>query len=186
MFDLTSATLVLERTPATLRALLSGLGDEWIRGDEGPATFSPFDVVGHLIDAEETNWVPRAKVILSQDPAASFPAFDRFRHLKRNVDRTLASLLDEFAALRSANLALLESWRLTPEKLALTSDHPELGRVELRQLLATWVVHDLGHLAQVSRVMAKQYREAIGPWAAYLPVVHDREPAPERAPGASR
>lgn len=176
-FELAEATSVLERTPATLRALLGGLGDEWTRGDEGPETFSPFDVVGHLIDAEETNWIPRAKVFLAREPAGTFPAFDRFRHRQRNVGRSLESLLDEFATLRAANLELLRGWDLTPEDLSLSNEHPELGRVELRQLLATWVVHDLGHLAQIARVMAKQYRSEIGPWAAYLPVVRDRERA---------
>lgn len=179
-FELTSALAVLERTPGALRTLLEGLDDEWTRADEGPDTFSPFDVVGHLIDAEETNWVPRARVILARDPAVGLPGFDRFRHRERNRTRDLASLLDEFASLRGANLELVRSWHLTPELLALTSDHPDLGRVALRQLLATWVVHDLGHLAQVSRVMAKQYRDAIGPWADYLPVVTDRQrPATE-------
>lgn len=174
-FDLPAAVAVLERTPDTLRSLLSGLGDEWIRADEGPGTFSPFDVVGHLIDAEETNWLPRAEAFLSRDPAATLPPFDRFRHKQRNVGRGLGSLLDEFAALRAASLKTVASWRLAHDSLSLSVNHPELGRVELRQLLATWVVHDLGHLAQVARVMAKQYRDEIGPWAAYLPVVSDRE-----------
>ena len=174
-FELPAAVAVLKRTPGTLRALLSGLGEEWTRGTEGPETFSPFDVVGHLIDAEETNWIPRAKVLLARDPAATFPQFDRFRHRQRNAGRDLASLLDEFATLRGENLELLASWQLTPEQLASSSNHPEFGRVQLRQLLATWVVHDLGHLAQIARVMAKQYRDEIGPWAAYLPVVTDRE-----------
>jgi len=174
-FELLQAVAVLERTPATLRALLTGLGDEWTAGNEGPETFSPFDVVGHLIDAEQTNWIPRAKVFLAQASSGAFPPFDRFRHRERNVGRSLASLLDEFKALRTANLELLGSWNLTPELLSLTNDHPELGRVEFRELLATWVVHDLGHLAQIARVMAKQYRDEIGPWAAYLPVVSDRE-----------
>ena len=180
-FELPAAVAVLERTPGTLRALLFGLGDGWTRGHEGPETFSPFDVVGHLIDAEETNWIPRAKVLLARDPAATFPPFDRFRHRQRNAGRDLASLLDEFATLRAENLELLASWQLTPEQLASSSNHPEFGRVQLRQLLATWVVHDLGHLAQIARVMAKQYRAEIGPWAGYLPVVTDRERDSDRS-----
>lgn len=174
VFDLDRATEVLRRTPATLQAMLGGLDASWTQADEGPGTFSPFDVVGHLIDAEETNWLPRARVILAQDPAAVFAPFDRFRHRARNVGRPLQGLLDEFARLRAVNLDLLASWRLSEDQLDLAADHPELGRVRLRQLLATWVVHDLGHLAQTARVMAKRYKEEIGPWAAFLPVVTDR------------
>lgn len=173
-FDLGRSTEVLRRTPATLQALLGGLDPFWTQANEGPDTFSPFDVVGHLIDAEETNWLPRARVILAQDLAAVFEPFDRFRHRTRNVGRSLPALLGEFAHLRAANLGELASWRLSDEQLGQAADHPDLGRVSLRQLLATWVVHDLGHLAQVARVMAKQYKEEIGPWAAFLPVVTDR------------
>ena len=173
-FSLDSATAVLERTPATLRALLRGLSGDWIRGDEGPDTFSPFDVVGHLIDAEETDWIVRARLILAQE-MEPFPPFDRFRHRERNADRTLESLLDEFAMVRRANLEILHGWQLTPAQLALEGLHPSLGRVTLSQLLATWVVHDLGHTAQVTRVMAKQYRGNVGAWQQYLPVLSDRE-----------
>ncbi|HEX9705053.1 MAG TPA: DinB family protein [Gemmatimonadales bacterium] len=172
-FDLGQATDVLRRTPATLSALLDGLTEPWVRGTEGPDTFSPFDVVGHLIDAEEDDWIPRARVILSQGPDLTFTPFDRFRHRTRNVGRALASLLDEFARLRAANLELLCSWKLTAHELDLPGEHPSQGRVTLRQLLATWVVHDLGHLAQVARVMAKQYRDDVGSWAPFLPVLTD-------------
>ncbi|HXE57823.1 MAG TPA: DinB family protein [Gemmatimonadales bacterium] len=175
-FDLASSIDVLRRTPAVLRALLSGLPEPWVRGDEGPDTFSPFDVVGHLIDGEETDWIPRARIILGRGPDPRFAPYDRFRHRTRNAGRSLGSLLEEFARLRAANLELLRSWNLTPAELDLPGIHPTLGQVTLRQLLATWVVHDLGHLAQVSRVMAKQYREAVGPWVAFLPVLTDREP----------
>ena len=149
---------MLSRTPATLRTLLEGLDERWIRGTEGPGTFSPFDNVGHLIDGEETDWVPRARIILARGPDPRFEPYDRFRHRTRNVDRSLTSLLDEFARLRAGNLALVRSWRLTGADLALEGVHPALGRVTLAQLLAGWVVHDLGHIAQVARVMAKQYR----------------------------
>jgi hypothetical protein len=176
-YRIDSASDILGRTPGTLRELLDGLGEEWLRATEGPGTFSPFDVVGHLIDGEETDWIPRARIILAPDPNPAFEPYDRFRHRARNAGRTLASLLEEFARLRAANLDLLRSWHLTEAQLDLPGEHPALGRVTLRQLLAAWVVHDLGHLAQVSRVLAKQYRGEIGPWVPYLPVVTDH-PAP--------
>lgn len=175
-FDLELSTEALARTPGTLQALLGDLPEPWIRGVEGPDTFSPFDVVGHLIDGEETDWIPRAQIILAQSPDPRFEPYDRFRHRTRNVGRSLSSLLLEFTRLRTANLALLDSWRLTPRQLDLRGVHPTLGPVTLRQLLAAWVVHDLGHVAQVVRVMAKQYREAVGPWAGFMPVLTDREP----------
>ena len=174
-FDLALSTDVLRRTPATLRALLDGLDNTWARGTEGPDTFTPFDVVGHLIDGEETDWIPRARIILARGADPRFEPYDRFRHFKRNTGRSLASLLDEFARLRAANLELLGSWMLTARELDRPGEHPSLGRVTLRQLLAAWVVHDLGHLAQVARVMAKQYREEVGPWVPYLPVLTDHE-----------
>jgi DinB superfamily len=174
-FDLDLSVDLLQRTPATLRAMLGGVAQPWARAVEGPETFSPFDVVGHLIDGEETDWIPRARIILARGPDPAFQPYDRFRHRTRNVTRTLGSLLDEFASLRAANLELLRSWRLTPAELELPGLHPSLGRVTLRELLAAWVVHDLGHLAQVARVMAKQYREAVGPWVPFLPVLTDHE-----------
>jgi hypothetical protein len=174
-FDLDSSTDVLARTPAALQALLGGLTDPWIRGTEGPDTFSPFDVVGHLIDGEETDWIPRARIILARGQSVRFEPYDRFRHRTRNADRSLASLLDEFARLRAANLELLRSWQLSPADLELPGEHPSLGDVTLRQLLAAWVVHDLGHIAQAVRVMAKQYYGEVGPWVPYLPVLTDHE-----------
>ena len=169
------ATDILRRTPATLRALLDGIAEPWARGNEGPDTFSPFDVVGHLIDGEETDWIARARIILGRGPDPTFDPYDRFRHYARNQGRTLDSLLDEFARLRAANLELLTSWNLGDAELDLRGNHPSLGPVTLRHLLATWVVHDLGHLAQVARVMAKQYRDGVGPWVQYLPVLTDHE-----------
>jgi hypothetical protein len=174
-FDLRRSMDVLRRSPETLRTLLDGLDDACVRGTEGPDTFSPFDVVGHLIDGEETDWIPRARIILARGGDLRFEPYDRFRHFTRNTGRSLASLLDEFARLRAANLELLGSWKLTARELDLPGEHPSLGRVTLRQLLAAWVVHDLGHLAQVARVMAKQYREEVGPWVPYLPVLTDHE-----------
>ena len=174
-FDLDLAAQSLARTPPALQALLDGLPDPWIRGTEGPDTFSPFDVVGHLIDGEETDWIPRARIILARAPNPVFEPYDRFRHRARNAARTLASLLEEFARLREDNLALLRSWDLTPAVLELPGVHPSLGPVTLRQLLSAWVVHDLGHLAQVARVMAKQLRYEVGPWERFLPVLTDHE-----------
>jgi len=170
-FEVDRAIEILERTPHTLSALLAGLPDAWTRGTEGPDTFSPFDVVGHLIDGEETDWIPRAGIILAQGESPRFEPYDRFRHKQRNAGRSLASLLNEFADLRKKNLKLLRSWKLTPKQLALPGEHPSLGPVTLAQLLAAWVVHDLGHIAQVARVLAKQYRDQVGPWTPYLPVL---------------
>jgi hypothetical protein len=174
-FDLELSITVLGRSPATLRALLDGLEEPWLRGTEGPDTFSPFDVVGHLIDGEETDWIPRARIILARGADLRFEPYDRFRHRTRNVARSLESLLNEFTRLRTANLDLLRSWNLAEPDLDLPGEHPSLGRVTLRQLLAAWVVHDLGHLAQVARVMAKQYRDEVGPWVPFLPVLTDHE-----------
>ena len=174
-FDLDLSLDMLRRTPATLEALLAAASEAWVRGTEGAETFSPFDVVGHLIDGEETDWIPRARIILARGRDPRFEPYDRFRHRARNADRSLSALLAEFARLRAANLELLRSWRLTADDLDLPGVHPSLGRVTLGQLLAAWVVHDLGHLAQVARVMAKQYREEVGPWLPYLPVLTDHE-----------
>ena len=174
-FDLARAVPVLRRTPSVLDALLRGVDEAWARGTEGPETFSPFDVVGHLIDGEETDWMPRARIILAGGPDPVFEPYDRFRHRARNAGRTLPSLLDELAKLRAANLAELEGWRLGEAQLALPGRHPGLGAVTLRQLLAAWVVHDLEHVAQAARVMAKQYKDEVGPWVPFLPVLTDHE-----------
>ena len=170
-FDIGEAIAVLERTPVTLRALLYGLPDAWTTCNEGPDTFSAFDNVGHLIHGERTDWIPRASIILAQGANRRFEPYDRFAQVRESQGKTLAQLLDEFAQLRSENLNTLRSWQLTEHELALEGEHPSLGTVTLRQLLATWVAHDLGHLAQTSRVMAKRYRETVGPWRAYLPVL---------------
>ncbi len=174
-FDLDQATDLLARTPATLTTLLGGLAEPWIRGNEGPETFSPFDVVGHLVDGEETDWIPRARIILARGPDPRFDPYDRFRHHSRNAGRTFESLLQEFGELRASNLDQLRSWRLTAADLELPGVHPRLGPVTLRNLLAGWVVHDLGHIAQVVRVMAKQYFSEVGPWVPFMPVLTDHE-----------
>ena len=170
-FDVDEGLAVLTRTPATLRALLTGLPSPWTSANEGPDTWSPQDVVGHLIHGEETDWIPRAKIILTKGESQAFEPFDRFAQGRRFAGWSLEQLLDRFGELRAAGLTTLRDWRLTPEQLALRGTHPELGRVTLSQLLASWVVHDLGHIAQISRVMAKQYSAAVGPWKAYLPVL---------------
>lgn len=176
-FKLANAVAVLRRTPATLDALLRGLDAGWTHANEGGDTFSPFDVVGHLIDGEETDWIPRARIILARGASITFEPYDRFRHQQRNAGRDLDSLLDEFSQLRASNITTLMGWPLGDAELESCGMHPALGSVTLRQLLAAWVVHDLGHVAQVSRVMAKQYRGEVGPWTEYLAVLGDR-PAP--------
>jgi DinB superfamily len=170
-FDLMASIAVLERTPGTLRAMLAGLPPAWIDATEGPETWSPYVIVGHLIHGERTDWIPRAQIILAQGPKRRFTPYDRFAQVHESQEKALTDLLDEFARLRAGNLTTLAGWRLTDAQLALEGEHPEFGPVTLRQLLATWVAHDLGHVAQTARVMAKQYREAIGPWRAYLPIV---------------
>jgi hypothetical protein len=170
-FQLTHALEVLERTPATFRALLDGLTDAWTSPNEGPDTFSAFDNVGHLIHGERTDWIPRARIILAQGANRRFEPFDRFAQYRESQGKSVTDLLDDFARLRADNLATLREWRLSEKELALEGEHPELGPVTLRQLLAAWVAHDLGHVAQTARVLAKQYRDAVGPWRAYLPVL---------------
>lgn len=170
-FDLTSSLAVLERTPSTLKALLSGLPPVWTDATEGPETWSPYVIVGHLIHGELTDWIPRAQIILAQGPERRFTPYDRFAQFRESQGKSLPDLLDKFARLRADNLAILAGWQLTEDQLALEGEHPDFGPVALRQLLATWVAHDLGHLAQIARVMAKQYREEVGPWRAYLPIL---------------
>jgi len=170
-FQLADGIAVLERTPAAFRALLAELPDVWIAGNEGPDTFSPFDNVGHLIHGERADWVPRARIILAQGTNRRFEPFDRLAHVRESAGKSVAELLHEFEHLRGANVATLRGWALTERELALEGEHPTLGPVTLRQLLAAWVAHDLGHVAQTARVMAKQYREEVGPWRVYLPVL---------------
>jgi DinB superfamily len=171
-FDLTTGIAILERTPGVVDALLSNLPAAWTTGNEGGETWSPFDVVGHLIDGERTDWMPRVRIIVEQGAGRRFEPVDRFTHISRNKGRAVDELLAEFRQLRAKNLSELRALGLTPAQLQLRGEHPAFGSVTLEQLLATWVAHDLGHLAQITRVMAKQYRAAVGPWEAYLPVLH--------------
>ena len=170
-FDLATGIAVLERTPRTLRATLAGLSPAWTDATEGPDTWSPYVIVGHLIHAERTDWIPRARIILAQGADRRFAPYDRFAQFRESQGKSMMDLLEEFAQLRAENLATLAGWRLTEAQLAWQGEHPEFGAVTLRQLLSCWVAHDLGHIAQTARVMAKQYREAVGPWRAYLPVM---------------
>jgi len=171
-FQLGQATEILRRTPATLNALLRYLPEEWTLSTEGPESWSPFDVVGHLIHGEEADWIPRARVILGHGEARAFEPFDRFAMFEASKGKTLDELLDRFGQLRAESLKELVAMNLTPELLEERGVHPDLGAVTLDQLLSTWVVHDLRHVGQVVRVMAKQYGEAVGPWRAYLPALN--------------
>lgn len=170
-FQLEQARQVLGRTPQTIDSLLRPLSEAWTTPNEGPETWSPFDVVGHLIHGEETDWIPRARLIVEHGDERAFEPFDRFAMFEKSKGKTLAELLDEFAHARRQSLAILDSFNLTPEVLGKKGRHPELGVVTLKQLLATWVVHDLGHVSQVVRVMAKQYSDQVGPWTAYLSIL---------------
>lgn len=171
---ISSIIAVLERTPGVLRATLSGIPDDLLRGTEGGESWSPFDVVGHLIHGERTDWIPRLRIILAESDSRPFEPFDRFAQFEASGSKTPDELLDEFEALRYANLEILRALLETGIDLDATGTHPELGRVTAGQLLATWAVHDLGHIAQVARVMAKQFGVDTGPWRAYLPVLGDR------------
>jgi hypothetical protein len=170
-FAIEDAADILARTPSTVNALLRGLPASWTLAHEGGETWSPFDVVGHLIHGEQTDWIPRVKIILTHGETRAFEKFDRLAQFTASSGRTLADLLDEFAKLREENLRELSSLGLTDADLARTGRHPELGVVTLRQLLATWVAHDLDHVVQISRVLARQYADEVGPWRAYLRVI---------------
>jgi hypothetical protein len=171
-FNLTDAIAVLTRTPVTLDALLRGLPDIWVRSNEGQNTWSASDILGHLIFAERTDWLPRLRIILESGEARPFDPFDRFAQFNGTEHKSLEQLLDEFSLVRRENLAALESLKLADEDFSRRGRHPALGRVTLSELLATWAVHDLTHLHQLSRVMAHQYRDAVGPWSAFLGVLH--------------
>jgi len=172
-FSLAEANAVLARTPATLNALLRGLPDIWLRCNEGTDTWSAFDIMGHLIFGERTDWMPRVRIILENGEARPFDPFDRFAQLTQSQDKSMEieQLLDDFARLRKDNLAGLQALNLQQEDLIRRGRHPALGAVTLSELLATWAVHDLTHVHQLSRVLAHQYRDAVGPWNAYLGVL---------------
>lgn len=169
MFTIDYGIEILERTPATLRAMLEGLSPAWTSATEGPDTWSPYDVVGHLIHGERTDWMARVGIILKD--GGTLATFDRFAQFRENEGRSLARLLDDFAAARKDSLQQLRALQLTEADLDRTGIHPKFGVVTLRQLLATWVAHDMDHVMQISRVLGKQLREDVGPWTEYLRVV---------------
>jgi hypothetical protein len=169
--DLELTCALLSRTPATLDALLRDLPEAWTLANEGENTWSAFDVAGHLIHGERTDWIPRARIILESGEARPFDRFDRFAQARESLGKSLPQLLDEFARLRAANLDALRAMRLGPAELTRRGRHPALGVVTLSQLLATWAAHDMTHLHQVSRILAHQYRQAVGPWTAFLGVM---------------
>ena len=170
-FSLSESIALLSRTPATLDTLLRGLPDFWVQGNEGNDTWSPFDVVGHLIAGERADWVPRVRIILESGEGRAFDPFDRFAQTKESQGKSLEQLLNEFSRLRKENLEALRALNLQPGDMARRGQHPSLGVVTLSQLLATWVVHDLTHVHQVSRILSHQYRDAVGPWSVYLGVL---------------
>jgi hypothetical protein len=173
-FSFDDAVPLLRTTPAVLRAWLSALPESWTQANEGPETWSPYDIVGHLIHGERTDWIPRLELLLQHGKSRPFTPFDRFAQFRDSRGKSLLELLDTFAELRAGNLARLESHRLQPADLQRPGRHPELGPVTLGQLLATWVVHDLSHLGQIARVMGRQYQTAVGPWVEYLPMLTRR------------
>lgn len=170
-YQLDQAVAILRRTPATLTALLQGLSEEWTKSAPGPDAWSGYDVVGHLLHSEETDWIVRARIILEEGEGRPFESFDRTAMFEKYQGYSLDQLLDAFAEERARSLAALDGWHITPEQLALKGTHPALGTVTLSQLLATWVVHDLNHIGQIVEAMAHHYGEAVGPWRAYLAIL---------------
>lgn len=170
-FQLDHTIKILNRTPAVIEDLLYGLPKEWIHNNEGPDTWSPFDIVGHLVHGEKTDWIPRALIILGDRTDKTFVPFDRFAQFEDSKGKTIHDLLDEFRALRDDNIVTLKSWDLKDSDLTKTGQHPALGTVMLKELLSTWAVHDLNHIYQMSRVLANNYKEEVGVWRAYLGVL---------------
>jgi len=171
-FEVSNAIEILEQTPYVVEKLLSGLSPGWVTNNEGKETWSPYDVVGHLIHGEKTDWIPRMEIILSIHPDKKFQPFDRFAQFKDSEGKDLRELLDEFKTLRAENIRILKEKKLSEIDLMRTGIHPDFGSVTLKQLLSTWVVHDLEHIAQIARVMSKQYKEEVGPWTKYLPILN--------------
>lgn len=170
-FDLAESYELLSRTPRVLDNLLRGTSAEWHARNEGAETWSAADVIGHFIHGEETDWIPRARIILEDGGARAFEPFDRFAQETRFAGWPIEMLLDRFAELRAANLETARGWKLTEEQLDLRGTHPDFGAVTLRELIATWVAHDLNHLGQISRVLAKRHLDDVGPWRAYLSIL---------------
>jgi len=170
-FKLAEATQILERTPATLTAMVGGMPEAWLKTTEGAGTWSAYDVVGHLIHGELTDWMPRARMILEHGEARPFEPFDRIAMFRDDQSRPISALLDQFAFLRAENLTTLHNLQLSDQDLSRRGTHPELGPVTLKQLMSTWVAHDMSHVAQIARVTAKQYCHEVGPWKQYLSIM---------------
>ncbi len=170
-FSIDKSIQILEKTPQLLIVLLDNISDEWTLNNEGNHSWSAFDVVGHLIHCEEYNWIPRIEITLSDAIVVKFEPLDRFAQIEKNKNKTLLQLLNEFVKIRFSSITKLRSLNITEEQLVKTATHPDLGEVTLSQLISTWVVHDLAHLMQISRVMAKQYKEEVGPWADYFKIL---------------
>ncbi len=170
-FQISQAIEILSQTPATIKSLLGNLSDDWVYAKVGEESWNAFDIIGHYIHGEQTDWIPRAKIILAQDESVTFETFDRFAQFEISRGKSFAELLETFAELRRQNLETLKSWNLTDEQLKLKGIHPELGEVTLEQLLATWTVHDLTHIRHISIVLAKQYSESVGVWKEYLTIL---------------
>lgn len=174
-FNLEESIQILSKTPSVISNLLKELPETWIKTNEGGDTWSPYDVVGHLIHGEKTDWIPRAMIILSKAKDKTFKPFDRFAQFENSRGKTLEQLLSEFSELRTENLQKLQNMNLNEQILKKQGIHPEFGTVTLKQLLSAWVVHDLGHIHQLTRVMAKNYKAEAGPWTKYLSVLQDRK-----------
>ena len=171
-FDLAKSISILERTPAVLKTYLTGLSSGWTLHNEGENTWSPFDILGHLILGDKTDWIIRAEIILSTNINKKFTPFDMVGHFENSKGKSMEDLLEEFAFLRAENIEKLRAMQISAEKLTMTGIHPDLGKVSLQDLLATWVAHDLGHISQISRVMAKQFKNEVGPWKPYLGILN--------------
>jgi hypothetical protein len=170
-YNIHKAVLILRRTPLVLDTLLRGLPEEWTHANEGGDTWSPYDVMGHLIHGERTDWIARLEIILADGGNKTFAPFDRFAQFHESTGKSLDELLNEFKRLREKNMDLLLLKKIGDDDLERTGIHPTFGQVKLRNLLATWVAHDLDHISQVCRVMAKQYKEEVGPWVEYLRIM---------------
>lgn len=171
-FVLEEAIEQLSTTPTTLRSMLGELSGECTKSSGRPDDWAPFDIVGHLIYGEITDWIPRARIILNQGENRSFEPFDRFAQFERSKGKTLADLIGEFETLRRVNIATLKGWNLSGDQLRLEGTHPELGSVTLGQLIATWSVHDLNHIRQIATALARRYSDDVGVWRAYLSILH--------------
>jgi len=169
-FDLSKSLEILSNTPTVLESLLHGLSNEWLYSNEGPDTWSPFDIVGHLVHAELTDWMERMDIILNKEDK-HFKPFDRFAQFTESKDKSISELLAEFRTLREKNMRSVKDLNITDEKFGEIGIHPVFGEVTLRQLLSTWAVYDLNHIAQITRVMAKQYKDETGPWVEFLPIL---------------